>query len=237
MVSADSAARSARLSTIRYSSGAVNLAAAHAHRVDHRHAAGGDVVAVADAAGGPPADRLAEVGAGLLDQPEQRFRFGRHRLGRPGEAAVDIDRDIMLGGDRSDARRRSALLPRASCSGVAGRRLTRSTARSGHDIVRPAAVDPRRVDAEAGRPGLVEPQREVRGSDAARCGRPRDCGRRGPSGPSHDEREIAAARPRSGERSVGKRRGLVGQRRALAAAPPRRSAVARSRAIRLPRRC
>ena len=41
-----------------------------AHRIDHRHAAGGDVVAVADPAARLPADLLAEIGARRADELE-----------------------------------------------------------------------------------------------------------------------------------------------------------------------
>ena len=41
-----------------------------------------------------------------------------------------------------------------------------------------------------------------------------------------DEREIAAARPRAGQRAVGQRRRLVGQRRALAPRGLRASSAA-----------
>ena len=40
----------------------MNLAAADAHRVDHRHPASGDVVAVAHTARRLPAEALAEIG-------------------------------------------------------------------------------------------------------------------------------------------------------------------------------
>ena len=178
-----SAARSARLSTIRNSSVAVDLAAAHAHRVDHRHAAGGDIVAVAHPAGRLPADRLAEVGAGLLDQVEQRFGLGRQRLGRAAEAAVDLDR-------RRRARRRPPRPPRRSRACASrldrrasrGRRLTRSTARSGTTLL---GLPPSIRDGLTVRPGALRRGRAAargRRRRAARCGRPRDCARHGPSG-------------------------------------------------------
>src|SRR6185295_6898902 len=58
----------------------MDIATARAHRVDHRHPAGGDVVAVADPAAVAPAYRLAEIGAGALDQLEQLLRLGVDRL-------------------------------------------------------------------------------------------------------------------------------------------------------------
>ncbi len=65
--------------------GRMDRAAARAHRVDHRHAAGGDIVAVADAARVAPADLLAEVGAAAPDQLEQprRLRSSIGLGGRP----------------------------------------------------------------------------------------------------------------------------------------------------------
>ena len=76
---------------------AVDLAAAHAHRVDHRHAAGRDIVAVANAARRLPGDLLAKVGAGLLDQPEQCFCVFAQRLGRASKAAARLDMHIVRG--------------------------------------------------------------------------------------------------------------------------------------------
>src|SRR5690606_18557170 len=70
--------------------GRVDRSAAHAHRVDHRHAAGGDVVAVTDPATGLPADPLVEVGARLPDQVEQPLGGFVDRLRRSRNAAVDV---------------------------------------------------------------------------------------------------------------------------------------------------
>src|SRR5207237_10226729 len=67
---------------------AVDLAAANAHRVDHRHSASGDVVAVADTAGWLPGDRLAKVRAGLLAEAQQRLAFLAPRLAPRAEAGV-----------------------------------------------------------------------------------------------------------------------------------------------------
>ena len=146
MVSADRAARSARLSTIRYSSVAVDLAAAHAHRVDHRHSAGRDIVAVADPAGRLPGDRLAEVGAGLLDQLEQRSASGVSGLGGRPKPPCELDLDLALGGDRRHRVVDRALRRALSSSGVRGPQIDPQDREVGDDIARAAALDPRRID-------------------------------------------------------------------------------------------
>ena len=159
----------------------MNASAAHAHRVDHRDAAGGDIIAVAHPAGRLPADRLAKVGAGLLDQPEQALRL-------PGSSAWAAGRNGRGRGSRHHARprpprprRRSAPAPRAWSSSVAGRRLTRSTARSGTTLLGPPPSifagltdSPARLPPSAAAPG--------RRRRPAHCGRPPGCARRGPSG-------------------------------------------------------
>ena len=228
MVSADSARALGQAVDDQIFLRAVDLAAAHAHRVDHRHAAGGDIVAVAHPAGGLPADRLAKVGAGLPDQPEQRLGFARHRLGRPAEAAMDVDLDVMLGGDRGDRRLDQRLRLRL----VLGRRRAQIDPQDrevGHDIVRPAAVDPRRIDAQ---PRILAPvfSRSARSAAATRALRPSSGLRPAwAERPWTMKREIAAARPRAGQRPVGQRGRLVGQRGALA---PRRRGDQRGRARR-----
>ena len=215
---------------------AVDLAAAHAHRVDHRHAAGGDVVAVAHAAGRLPADRLAEVGAGLADQLEQALRLRRHRLGRPAEAAVDVDRDLVLGRDRGD--RLVDQPPRLGFAGPAsrGRRLTRRTARSGTTLFGPPpSIRAGLIDS----PSRLAPARAAargRRRRRWRCARPPDCARHGPSGRARSSEKLPLPGRAPGQRAVGQRGRLVGQRRALAARRLRRSAPP-SRASRLPRRC
>ena len=90
-------------------------------------------------------DRLAKIGAGLLDELEQRFGFGGQRLGRAAEAAVDLDRRRRVRRRRAatrfgdQPRRRS---PRSS--GVARPQVDAQDGEVGHDVVRAAAVDPRR---------------------------------------------------------------------------------------------
>jgi hypothetical protein len=180
MVSADSAARSLQAVDDQIFLHAVDLAAAHAHRVDHRHAAGGDIVAVAHAAVGcqpmPGRGRRRR----LLDQVEQRFRFRVSGLGgRPKPPCTrsarraprrpprrSIDRAL---GFRLDLRRR-------------GRRLTRRTARSGTTLL----GDPPSIrDGLTADPGALEPGRAAargRRGEQWRCGRPPDCARHGPSG-------------------------------------------------------
>ena len=158
------ARRGCRRSDIRRSR--VDGAAARAHRVDHRHAAGGDIVAVADAAGVAPADRPgrdrrrswrtrsnSRCGAG--DRPA--WAGGRSRHGRGcGRRARPR---------RSRRPRRSCACARAWSSGVAGRRLTRSTALSGTTLLGPppsirAGLTLRPVALRLG-----EPQREVGGGE------------------------------------------------------------------------
>ena len=235
MVSADSCARSARLSTIRYSSARMDRAAAHAHRVDHRHAAGGDVVAVADAAGRPPADRLAELGAAALDQREQLFRRlhrsawagGRSRRGRGSGRHAPQRPSRCASSSAAWARR---LRPRS----WRGRMLTRSTAWSGTTLFGPPPSIRAGLTDSPGR--FASASRSARSAAATIALRPSSGLRPAwAAAPLDEDREIAAARPRAGERAVGQRGRLVGQRRPCRA-PPRRSAP-RSRASRPPRRC
>ena len=148
---------------------AADGAAARAHRVDHGHAAGGDIVAVADPAGVAPADLLAEVGAAAADELEQSHGLGVERLGRPAEAAMPADLDVVLGGDAATISS-SRAKARTSSSGVEGRRLTRSTALSGTTLLGHA------VDA-AGltlRPASrASASRSARSAAATRAFRPR----------------------------------------------------------------
>ena len=192
----------------------MDLAAAHAHRVDHGHAACRDIVAVAHAAGGLPGDRLAEVGAGFLHQLEQRFGLFRQRLGRTAEAAAGLDFHVMLGGDGGDdfvdlalRHRLDVRRPRAQVDAQDGE--------VGNDVARAAALDPRGVHAQPVALEPVEPQREVGGGEqrvAPVLGVAPGVRRAA----VHDDGEIAASRPGAGERPVGQRRRLIGQRGALA---------------------
>src|SRR5690606_40615874 len=75
--------------------GGVDGAAAHAHRVDHGDAAGGDVVAVADAAARLKINGLAEIGAAAPNEIEECLGAGIDRLGRARDAAMEADRDLV----------------------------------------------------------------------------------------------------------------------------------------------
>ena len=95
---------------------------------------------------------------------------------------------------------------RAWSSSVARAQIDAQDGKVGHDIVRAAAVDPRRIDRQAAADPGLEAQRKVGGGDqrvapvlriAPGMGRPA----------AHGETEIAAARPRAGEGAVGQRRG------------------------------
>ena len=195
MVRADSAARSARLSTMRYSSRAVDLAAAHAHRVDHRHAARGDIVAVAHAAGRLPGDALAKVGPGLLDEIEQALgpassAWAAGRI-RRGPAIV-----TSCSAATPRPRCRSALRPQPRSSGVAGRKLTRSTAMSGTTLLGPPpSTLAGLTDQAAARSPSLQPQRELGGRDEGVAPLLRIAPGVGRS-TAHHEREIAAAAAR-----------------------------------------
>ena len=189
--------------------------AARAHRVDHRHAAGRDIVAVAHAAGVAPAYVLAEIGAAAADEFKQPQSLGVHRLGRTAESAMNPDRDIMGRRDRGNRVVDHGLRPR-----LVGRRhrpqVHAQHGMIGNDIVRRAAVDPGRIDLEPRILRRREPQREIGGGEQRVAALLRVAA--GMGGAAFDtDREIAAARTRTGQRAVGKRRGLIGQRRLLAA--------------------
>ena len=233
IVSADRRARSARLSTIRYSAIRMDGAAANAHRVDDGHAAGGDVVAVAHAAGIAPADRLAEIGAAARDQREQLLGRRVERLGRAAPAAVHIYAHVALGGHLGHRLFQRGLRPGLVGEGR-GTHIYAQDRMIGHDIVRAAAVDPGRVDAQPLGLRLGEAKRQLGRRQhgvapvlgiAAGMGAPA----------LHDQREIAASGPGAGERPVRQGRRLVGERRLLAARRLRRSGRP-SRASRPPRR-
>ena len=200
----------------------MNASAAHAHRVDHRHAAGGDIVAVAH-----PAASTASRSPGQ----------GRRRPAGPRRTAPRAPGVIGLGGrakwpwtsiatscaaataatDAVDQRLRARLVVEAS----RGRILTRSTARSGTTLLGPPPSILRRIDRQAGAHPRLQPQREVGGGDAARCARPAGCARRGPTCRVTVKLKLPLPGRAPGEGPVGQRRGLVGQRGALA---PRRRA-------------
>ena len=105
----------------------------------------------------------------------------------------------------------------------------------GDDVARAAALDPRRIHAQAVALQPVEPKREI-GRGEQRVAPVLGIAPRVRRAAANDDREIAASRPRAGERPVGQRRGLVGQRRALALRRLREQRR-RCRAIPLPRRC
>ena len=235
MVSADKRGALGQLSTIRNSSMLMDLAAAHAHRVDHGHAAGGDIVAVAYPAGRFQPISWPRSAPACLTSANSVSASGVDRLGRAGEAAVAVrSRRHALPATAAIAsssnRCAACLISRAS----PGRILTRRMARSGTTLFGPAALDPRRIDAEPRPLRRGEPQREVGGGEqgvAAVLGIAPGMGAAAADG----DREIAASRPRAGERPVGQSRRLVSQRRPLA---PRGLGDQRRRAeaSRLPRR-
>ena len=230
-----SAARSARLSTIRNSSMLWILPP----RTPIVSTTGTPQAAMLLPSHTPPdgcqAIVLAEVGAGLLDQLEQRFGSGVSGLGgRPKPPCSSISH-VVLGGDRGDRLRRSRACAAASISGVRGRMLTRSTARSGTTLLglppsiragltrEPVALRARRAAAR-GRPRR-----------ARRCARPRDCGRHGPTGRARRCRNCRC--PAARRRAC--RRAAPPARRSAPRACPRGLGEqrGRSRASRLPRRC
>ena len=86
--------------------GRMDRSAAHSQGIDHRHPASGDIVAIADPARALPRDRLTQCRAALLDQPEQLFGLWVDRLGRAREAAVTVDRNVVLERDVRDQRGR-----------------------------------------------------------------------------------------------------------------------------------
>ena len=77
--------------------GRMDRPAAHPHGVDHRHAAGGDVVAVAHPAARLPANVLPEIGARSPHEVEQALGLGVHRFGRARDAPVDSRADLVVG--------------------------------------------------------------------------------------------------------------------------------------------
>src|SRR4029450_84716 len=74
----------------------------HAQGSHPRHAAGGNIIAIANPAGRLPADRLAKVGARPLYQVEEGLRLRSHRLWRPGKMTMCTDPDIMVACYRGD---------------------------------------------------------------------------------------------------------------------------------------
>ena len=78
--------------------------AAHAHGIDHRNAAGCDVVAIAHPARSNPSDWRAKQRAAFLDDPEQFFGACIEYLGRAADPAVGVDGNVMLRLDPGDQR-------------------------------------------------------------------------------------------------------------------------------------
>src|SRR5690606_4848240 len=118
--------------------------AAHAHRVHHRHTAGGDVVAVAHPSAGLPAECLVEVGAGPPDEVEQRLRLGVDRLGRSGDAAVDLKLYLVSGFDAGAQVGEIALEPFRG-GRAPGTDVEAQDRVIGHHVVRRAALDLGRI--------------------------------------------------------------------------------------------
>ena len=214
MVTADSAARSGRLSAMRNSS-VEWIAPPRAPIVS---TTGTPHAAMLLPSHTPPVSRQPmsrpRSAPRLLDQPEQLFGAGVDRLGRAVEAAMDIDADVMLGGD---GRHRGVDLGLgAGDLGLrGGAEIDAEHGEIGHDIVRPAAFDARRIDRELRPPGLAQSQREIgRGDDGVAAVLRIAPGMRASA--AHDDREIARAAARARQRAVGQR-GFIGQRRDLAA--------------------
>ena len=170
-----------------------------------------------------------------LTSSNSALGLGRQRLGRAAEAAVDLDLDVVLGRDRRDASAIDAVrrAPRRRAS--AGRKLTRRIARSGTTLL---GLPPSIRDGLTVRPRrLRTSSRSARSAAASNALRPSSGLRPAwAERPRTTKREIAAPGPRSGERAVGQRRRLIGQRGALARAA-RASSAAEARRARLPRRC
>ena len=80
----------------------MDAAAAHAHCVDNRHAAGRDVIAVAHATGGTPVDRQPQISTALLNKTEQLFRACINGFWRATETAMQMRADLMFSFDLND---------------------------------------------------------------------------------------------------------------------------------------
>ena len=177
---AESAARSDSELAIMNSSGEWIAAAAHAHRVDHRHAAGGDVVAVAHAAGRLPADVLRPSAAPVFARRGRTVSApGIDRLGRAGDAAVAVDRYFVLARQCPAAGIEIACRNSSAASVVLGRMLKRSTAWSGTTLL---AAPPSIFAGLTGSSSLLhrlEPHRAARPPRRSRCARPAGCARHG----------------------------------------------------------
>jgi hypothetical protein len=98
---------------------------------------------------------LAKVRAGLPDKPEQRFGSGRHRLGgRANPPCFSIPR--VLGRDLFDRIVDQALRTRLVLD-RGGAQVDPQHGAVGNDVVRSAAIDPRRVDRQARSLAAIEP--------------------------------------------------------------------------------
>ena len=200
----DKAARSARLSTIRYSSMEWILPP----RTPIVSTTGTPQAAILLPSHTPP-DGCQPIAwprsaPACLTRWNSASASARHRLGRPAETAVHLDVDVMLlrrlVERLGDQPRRNFLVV-----AVARPHVDPQHGKVGDDIVGRSAVDLRRIDLQARDLRIAKPQREFGGGDR-RCGHPPGCARRGPSG-RDDEAEIAAAGPRAGKRSVGQAAG------------------------------
>ena len=138
----------------------MDRATAHAHGVDHGDSAGGDIVAVAHAAGRLPGDVLTQLGAALSHKVEQALGFGIDRLGRAGDAAMYVHRDFV--GRLHSAQQ--ILESMLECLG-SGHALWPDVEAQhgvvGNDIVRIAAFDLRRVHGQVRMAQALEPYGEV----------------------------------------------------------------------------
>src|SRR6185437_3595249 len=113
--------------------------------VDHRYAAGGDVIAVAHAAGRLPRDVLAEVRSRSPDELEQGLGVFGQRLGRAPEAAMNLDVDLVLLRGLVDGFGDEAC---GDLLVVGGARphVHPQNGKVWNDIARPATIDPRGID-------------------------------------------------------------------------------------------
>lgn len=187
----------------------MDRAPAHAHGIDHRHPARGDVVAIAHPAGATPADLKAQSRAAVLDQPEQLLGTRIDWLGWATEAAMHMHRNFVLAADGV-----SDLAQRCIGIGLHFKALRAEVDAQyrvvGHDIVGAAAVDPRRVDRQSVAGQRLQPHRHVGGSDqriapvlwVAAGVRRTAC---------DDDREIARSATFACQRAIGQG-GFIGQR-------------------------
>ena len=117
-----------------------------------------------------------------LTRPNRASASGVIGLGGRAKPPCSSICDVALGGDRCDRLvDQSARAPGFELR----RRRAQVDAQDrevGNDIGRRSAVDPRRVDRQPGPCASLRTAARGRRRRGSRCGRPPDCGRRGPSG-------------------------------------------------------